>query len=265
MFNFGDPSTYGADEPLARSPLYARLFDRFAQADPNSAYAMDAASKKKAFKQGLLNMAVALSKPNGGNFASSLASGLLAGSNTVNDAQSQYGNDAYRNDIMKRTQAEMQAKTLKDQAWQHLYGSDGNIDPQGEAALRQVDPEGYASYADKLHPQQKWSPVNVTIDGNAGTLLSDGAGNLRQLNGQPYGGPQPQAAQDAPQGAPMPAMGGNALAGAVQSVESGGNPYAVSPKGALGPMQTMPGTLRDPGYGVAPARDNTPQEQARVG
>lgn len=30
-------------------------------------------------------------------------------------------------------------------------------------------------------------------------------------------------------------------------------------------MQTMPGTLRDPGYGIAPARDDSPQELERVG
>lgn len=58
---------------------------------------------------------------------------------------------------------------------------------------------------------------------------------------------------------------GNALHGAVEQVESGGNPLAVSPAGALGPMQTMPGTLRDPGFGVAPARDGSIDEQRRVG
>lgn len=52
---------------------------------------------------------------------------------------------------------------------------------------------------------------------------------------------------------------------AVKYVESRGNPNAVSSKGAVGTMQTMPGTLRDPGYGVIPARDNSPQEQERVG
>lgn len=52
---------------------------------------------------------------------------------------------------------------------------------------------------------------------------------------------------------------------AVMQVESGGNPAAVSSKGAVGTMQTMPGTLRDPGYGVTPARDQSPAEQERVG
>ena len=39
----------------------------------------------------------------------------------------------------------------------------------------------------------------------------------------------------------------------------------MSPKGALGPMQTMPGTLTNPGYGVVPAKDKTPGELRRVG
>lgn len=47
--------------------------------------------------------------------------------------------------------------------------------------------------------------------------------------------------------------------------ESGGNPRAVSPKGAVGRMQTMPATLRDPGFGVAPAVDDSDEERERVG
>jgi soluble lytic murein transglycosylase len=44
----------------------------------------------------------------------------------------------------------------------------------------------------------------------------------------------------------------------------GGSPV-VSPKGARYAMQVMPATARDPGYGVAPARGNSPDEYNRVG
>jgi hypothetical protein len=48
--------------------------------------------------------------------------------------------------------------------------------------------------------------------------------------------------------------------------ESGLNPDAVSPKGALGIAQIMPATARDPGYGVRPIEDpRDPEEALRFG
>lgn len=55
------------------------------------------------------------------------------------------------------------------------------------------------------------------------------------------------------------------LVQATQWQESRGDSDAVSPKGAVGDMQTMPGTLTDPGYGVQPAKNNSPEELHRVG
>ena len=62
------------------------------------------------------------------------------------------------------------------------------------------------------------------------------------------------------------------IAAAVKQAESGGKRYkddgktlTTSAKGALGEMQVMPKTIRDPGYGVVPARDKSPDEIARVG
>jgi hypothetical protein len=62
------------------------------------------------------------------------------------------------------------------------------------------------------------------------------------------------------------------LVAAVKQAESRGKRFAAdgktlttSPKGALGEMQVMPKTITDPGFGVAPARDKSPDEIARVG
>ena len=49
----------------------------------------------------------------------------------------------------------------------------------------------------------------------------------------------------------------------VQS-ESGGNPNAVSPKGARGLWQVMPSTARDPGFGIRPS-SGSQDDDSRVG
>jgi hypothetical protein len=75
------------------------------------------------------------------------------------------------------------------------------------------------------------------------------------------GAVDPDSLSAATQGAP-------ALTGVVKSLEGGAGPNGeslTSPKGAQGEMQVTGPTQRDPGFGVTPAKDNSPQEIARVG
>ena len=57
----------------------------------------------------------------------------------------------------------------------------------------------------------------------------------------------------------------------IMAKESGGRRYdkegnlLTSSKGALGEMQVMPYTSKDPGFGIKPARDSSPDELRRVG
>ena len=59
--------------------------------------------------------------------------------------------------------------------------------------------------------------------------------------------------------------------GVTMASESGGKRYGAdgalltSPKGAKGEMQVLDSTNQAPGFGVTPARDNSPAERARVG
>lgn len=67
------------------------------------------------------------------------------------------------------------------------------------------------------------------------------------------------------QPSPASSAGGGNLIDALIQVESGGDPNAVSHKGARGRMQVMDYTNADPGFGVRPARDNSQAERERVG
>lgn len=61
-------------------------------------------------------------------------------------------------------------------------------------------------------------------------------------------------------------IGLDQLTGMTRQLESGGDMNARSKtSSAAGSMQVVKGTLRDPGYGVEPARDNSPEELERVG
>jgi hypothetical protein len=69
-------------------------------------------------------------------------------------------------------------------------------------------------------------------------------------------------------GGGMVAFGPGGMANLYDDVEyweSGGKQNAVSKAGARGVMQLMPGTMKDPGFGVTPMRDDSEAENRRAG
>lgn len=123
----------------------------------------------------------------------------------------------------------------------------GITTPEQAQAQSQKLKTDYASQAVKDLPYEQQvkalAPHVVTPDG-ASTANASGAATVPQLE---------------------------VLTNIVKQHESGGretNPdgsTVTSPKGAKGIMQVMDVTATDPGYGVAPAKDNSPEERARVG
>ena len=77
-----------------------------------------------------------------------------------------------------------------------------------------------------------------------------------------FGTPAAEGARTQPVGPPKTR---EELHARVKQQESGGDPNAVSKKGAEGAMQVMRATQIDPGLGVEPPRNNSPAEKERVG
>lgn len=120
--------------------------------------------------------------------------------------------------------------------------------------------------ASQLKEQGKYVEAVKLLDGITGVkpAAQGTIVDTEEAAGDPSAAPAPEGAPAAPQGNPGRVKLAD-LTAAVMWAESRGNPGAVSPKGAVGTMQTMPATLTDPGFGVTPARNNSPAELERVG
>lgn len=115
-----------------------------------------------------------------------------------------------------------------------------------------------ATIMQALQQSQKKPPVPSMI--HSGLVPAIDATRVARTPPRPRTPPQPAVKPNEPA---IPEF--DSLVNAVMHIESGGNPRVRSPKGAIGAMQTMPHTLRDPGYGVRPARNDTLEELERVG
>lgn len=138
----------------------------------------------------------------------------------------------------------MAGPTIKATVGLGLAAGPGTFMAQEALSRRILEKAGYANEAARHDPLD---PLGLTI----ATLLPGVVGGVH-IAGLAR--------------APKPT-----LAAVVESLESGGKRFGAdgqlltSPKGAQGEMQVMPGTSRDPGFGVKPAADNSPEELARVG
>lgn len=241
-------------------------------------------------RQSLLSAGLAMLRPTGGNFGAALANGIQGGLLSANQGVSDAENARYKDEILARTRQGMLRNAAIEEAQRGVLNPDGSLNEGSWSQWASVDPVGAQEFRQKVSPKAKWEPGQIGYrdpkTGKEGLLdvirntetqeYRDLQGNIisEGLLGSGAAAPQsPSAGLLSPDAARLQMssrglLGSDLIPGleqAVMQVESGGNPAAVSSKGAVGTMQTMPGTLRDPGYGVAPARDQSPAEQERVG
>ena len=147
------------------------------------------------------------------------------------------------------------------------YQAGVNRDAAGASlpAATSTDPADFSSFVDARNKEVVPDPkadVPLTDADRASPLPDDliqaGKNRIADVTGVN----RPPRAAPPPAGATFDRM-----VQIVLGLEGGGtlaNPK-TSPKGAQGPMQVMPGTNSDPGFGVRPAQDNSEAERARVG
>lgn len=123
----------------------------------------------------------------------------------------------------------------------------------------------YAQKIAQIQAQFRYNPATYEnkikfVDPRTGKLDYIDAETAKRYKEMGYGD---NVIMPTPQAAPRPT--GGISPEAIEKVESGGKPGLVSPKGAEGVMQVMPMTQVDPGFGVVPAKDKSPEELKRVG
>ena len=131
------------------------------------------------------------------------------------------------------------------------------------------------SLSAELGTQQKQQEITANIQRNALTAAAEARQQGLEVDPEVYRQagliPPGAVAEGAPKlPSPDVQLGDQGRTGGAEPIipriESGNKPDAVNPRsGAKGAWQVMPNTLKDPGYGVTPAQNDSPEELARVG
>ncbi len=268
-----------AQPPKRKRSFFAGLYDRL---NPGADATLTDDQREALGRQGLLNFGVGMLQPRGQGFGGSLASGLRTGLLSMNQGTEDIANQRYKDEILARTRQGMERNTAIEKAMEGVLNPDGTINDERWGEYARYAPEEALKLREAVQPKGRKNPGQpvylASQDGQYEDpyFWDESVGGLVPAESF-LGGGAPMIGGDGllsgptvadgvqPQGGLLGADMLPQLEQAVMHVESRGNPNAVSPKGAIGTMQTMPGTLRDPGYGVAPARDNSPQELERVG
>ncbi len=196
------------------------------------------------------------------NYSLSVDEGIQK--NQLNTIGLNYNNPAIIDDSVKSIQASVyrQARTLgKSAEWAEAQSraltSNAHLVAL-QSALEKNDPLYADQYLKKYSTQMD---ANDILRAN-GLITKEVDAKVGQAAGLQV------MASNAPKMVPTDA---DRLTNLVMGAESGGKDYGpdgkllTSPKGAQGRMQVMPATAADPGYGIKPAADNSPEELARVG
>jgi len=119
--------------------LLDRFVGRLTRGQSSGPYALDEDDRRALGQQGLLQAGLTmLATPSNG--MQGVARGLLAGVQGVQGGADALVNDRYRNDVMSRTRAQMEANTARENAFRGILNPDGTLNEQGFATAAQIDP-----------------------------------------------------------------------------------------------------------------------------